>query len=1370
MAGVETISSPPVGANVGRMNQGSRPSSRVGFIEARPHSRQGSQCGSPSPTSDVLHPRPPSHPRSGSDRGSPSFERPPSVRSLRSKAEMAEHLSPIVKSAVRRWKRFHEQRVFERFKMRKNAKDEHIRTVKEEKLRLARKIPIDVLALEWMNRNEVTVETRAYLLDKLLPTLILGVEKLLTEVEKKGLADTTDPNPNFNPINYLAQYLMRNNPRYSNFPEASPYIRGLKDVTDELKEHVFSFEDNRLARAKAEARKRREEQQRIVQQKQIEQRLRSARIKDNLKEWMRNSEGKLEMRLLQSSLQSFVEILQQMPDELQQASKFTIDIEPVDNPDKKVTPDTFSEFLKKHVKDMPVDIFTEFMKHMTNCATAFCKSNEKELQRSLLSNLFKRCDHTNLGILDRHRVIALLESFWDNANWSIKCLLRNPRKWPVIEIDEEDDSESVATEGSIPYSQSNVDECVSGIQSVSRDIQQEDGEQQKVSESTEKPKDEEAETKKDADNTLDNMEKQEVRPTGEGENIQHVTNPVDQEPKPEASSKDTAVLEEEVSDEKELPEQKDTVEEKESVGEQITELKEETTEQEAIATREATSDEKTSTPQPAAEEKIEKTPVQQESKVDVDESQQTKPHEEAQPTDTEGEVPAAEATIFEKQGDKTEDQSEIAKEPIPKTATSIGQTSVSFRDDVASPKTNQSYGQSNRSGSVTTSAFDEHTLNQSQFTQLIEVFLGDEMPDGILDELMKFIREGYVETEDEKMKRMRQARQAVQTAKRRHVMDQLFDRWDNDGSGFLDLDELLTVLTKFKENMESKVIKNALTTLNKKDGDMRLNKVEFQTYIKAICEQLPGGDDNFDPLMEFLMTSVERSYEERIRGQARKKWLGQIVQSAQTSGASLGPVFKAVFNALYKDAEQHGHGKRISANIALLENNDLAPHRGPTLLRYVAATADDAHFMLGKSLYRDMRGISFSSVDTGKPLHVPRVQNHGNIMFFNNDRSDEDRQGSFIVIPLKDLKRNVFGTMGIDTLNDPQEKSIFITHEISFFQGVGKAFSTAYNYIDIRRKTLRIAESAISWIHRRSPHVVQVNVFIVEPDEKLEDFVLRKMLTTDRHGNTTTHDNPQKLERKENLFRDYLFKCVDNSETVAADAYGERHMAFPLRDPDGRAVAVVDISIGDLKELPNHENKEVQRMLKLLQTAHKEVSQESAGGDKTIVLEAEKDSEQNRIDIMFDRIMLMDLRENVGKLNARAFAELKSYKEPPKVIHDIVVSVLTLFFQDKSEAGELEQWNNCKQLISSDLINKIGEFDPTASEAVNSVQKIAGRLKDVPHGAVAKHGSLPAQQLYNWAFVCLSLLEHSKKMNDKRPGVTQVAAPTPQSDAVAESC
>jgi hypothetical protein len=71
---------------------------------------------------------------------------------------------------------------------------------------------------------------------------------------------------------------------------------------------------------------------------------------------------------------------------------------------------------------------------------------------------------------------------------------------------------------------------------------------------------------------------------------------------------------------------------------------------------------------------------------------------------------------------------------------------------------------------------------------------------------------------------------------------------------------------------------------------------------------------------------------------------------------------------------------------------------------------------------------------------------------------------------------------------------------------------------------------------------------------------------------------------------------VDTSESVTADAYGDRHLAFPLRDEQGRAIVVIDVSIGgELKALPKAETKEIMKMLKLLQQAYDEITKEDTG-------------------------------------------------------------------------------------------------------------------------------------------------------------------------------
>lgn len=1143
--------------------------------------------------------------------------------------------SPVVRaftrSAVNRWRGNVEKKITKRLMEVKAERKKRDAESKELVRLVARTVPFDVLAKDWLNDNEITSEVRIYLLENLLPTLILGVEKLLSEVEKRDLAFSEGFCPTFNPIDFLAQFLMRNNPRFSNFAEASPYAKGIRKVVEDLKKEVFSLEDNKLAKLKAEAKKRREAREKEEHKKNLENRRRSIAMEEQFPEWTADWNGILPLSVVQNVLRSFQEEVHgNLPEEIRKGAAFIIPLEPTDTSGKMINMKEFKEYLRPYAGNLSKEAFNAFVEHLSRCAAHYRTATVREAMRLTLRNLFLSCDMKNAGLLDRKRILDILSSFYDNAVETIRNILQNPRKWPVLDVEEA----SPENEEYIPDT---------------------DG-----AETEQKTQEEAADNKEDGE-AEENSTEEKVEETQGGEER------TEEQPKNKENTKGETAGEEIVQDDANNSNEEDR---KEEIKKQL-----------------------------------------------IDDEEEDKKLLDSIPDEIDDDM------------EQEDTETSASTLPRPKSGTEG-------------------------------SAFDENSLNQPQFIHLLEKFMGHTPVKHVFDDLVRFVRASYRETDDERIARMNKARMEARSAKRRHQVDALYELWDVNTSGYLELDEIQVVLGKWRtDGIEN--FKEALQVFS--EVNSTLDKRSFRQCIDTIVKLLTD-EDAFDSLIDFLTKSVERSFEERKRGDARKRWMTMIDAAAQTGGAQLDPVYRAVFHVLNKDAEEYGKGKIISASVSMLENNDDAVqlYRGETVLRYVACTVDDIPHVLGKILYRDMKAISWTVLDSGKPIHVPKVATHSGIVLWNHYRKQEGAEGSFIALPLKDHERRVIGILGIDTLADPH-KAVFITHEISFFQGVAKALSQAIQFVDIRRKTLRVAESAVSWILRRSPNVQNVNVYLVEPGLKPSDgLVLRRMMTLGHNGVNQHYTHPPRLDRKDNLFRDYLFKCVESSETITADAYGERHMAFPLRDGEGKAVAVVDISIGELKALPPHENKEIQRMLRLLAIAHREVAREITSGaaEKKIVLEVEKEYEDARIDVLFDRLMLLDLRENVGRLDARAFAEIKSYKDPPKVIHDILKAVLGIFHADRLQQERFDEWSTCKQLVNADLVRLITDYDPTARSNVRGVnaKSLAAKLQNVPQGAVAKHGSLPAQYLFNWAFVCLSLIEHTEKMSETRPG--KVVSPT----------
>ncbi|XP_029338967.1 EF-hand calcium-binding domain-containing protein 5 isoform X2 [Mus caroli] len=662
------------------------------------------------------------------------------------------------------------------------------------------------------------------------------------------------------------------------------------------------------------------------------------------------------------------------------------------------------------------------------------------------------------------------------------------------------------------------------------------------------------------------------------------------------------------------------------------------------------------------------------------------------------------------------------------------------------------------------SAFNGVSLDLLQFVQLLETFVGEDTSFSLSKDLASFFQKNYSETKQEKIKALEQARQNSSRIRRRILLQAIFEKWDNDGSGFLNLNEVDDLLYTYKEGMERESMKKAKLHINfpkpSPGHEVKLSSKQFQRYIELVVSELRGNEDEvLESVVEFLMGSLERSHVEGLRNCARRKWLHQIQYAAETSGVSLEPVYTETFRALTQDAEAHGN-KKISAHISLLEENVFLPERGHVLLRNVACTLDDAPFVLNKVLYRDMKGISFTVVDEGKPIHVPQVQHHGNIFFWNSFRSKNEHNGSFLALPLQDAYMRIFGVLAVDTLRDPHEINIFLPHEIKFYQGVANAFSTAYHHVHSREHVLHSVMTGIRWLFSVTSGITTITTCFIEPSSEQEDYVLRNMMVTDCLGLAEIHTDPPTITRNACIFRDFLFKCTDTSEVILASSGGETHIAIPLRQRTKEAMGVLDVNIGRSRMLLYQEYKDLQKMVKMIQNVSYEILGEFSGEiEKTMVLEMESAGEVKRAGILFFRTMLQELQECLRLLDSMDFVSLLLYEHkyhvdsvlqditPQEVeanvalVHDVLKGVILFSQREKDSLSDLEEWEKWKFHINKYLVEEICVLDPTASNVEVNVELITSYIQAHSRTEVWEFRNIVIELLYHWINICLTLIE-----------------------------
>ncbi|KAF7244284.1 EF-hand calcium-binding domain-containing protein 5 [Varanus komodoensis] len=1205
---------------------------------------------------------------------------------------------------------------------------EKLHKVKLREKKVEKKEPADGLSREWFNDESTTLETRTYLLEKLLPTLIPGVEKLLQVAERKGALETTEFEPRkLDPINFLGEYLMRHNPSYKNLAMPNPYVRGMKAITDELKTQVPETTMHKLAQMKTLVKEKREQREQVQKIKGDVQDMRRKALATQFKEWTQDVSRRIPLLLIQSALKSFLEVVSSAPAD-PQTGIYARPLESVGTLSVKVNEEEFVEYLLPYIKNFTSDMFQQLLQHLLQCANNTREAIRRDVWRQMFLQLFFDCDHgkvalhvppessttaiayqphffmrktvrtplpfpntfcrndsqvqeEKVGLLDRLRIISLLETFYDHSSAISRKNYCEPRKWPITEPDEvemtefwgnmEDDGQTDSEQPTPPSLKpalrlseealllnlmlkdvlSDMQVAIpeaAGIPKVSAAASQpETGLEEKVVAAEEGSKVTLATSTQDGAE-IPAVELETVGPEAEGQqtpaadepavpateegaageaaaneaaagNAEEVAGNAEEEAGPEAHPAEQALdsedAEENAGPEASLAEIAQSLQQ--ALDQELGPDQEAGSEEREILTEEAGADAAAAREQPDGQ-----------AEPSSEAAAPGQPGSEVRPCAS-TERPSA-TSMRKPPASKGKDLPPSPPATASKTAEGAPQliygqrwsgdfqtADLSFKYTDYGKEIREDWNNENtrfpglRGNMIemqacgppsTTSAFEKHSLNLPQFVQLMETFVGEEPSLPNLKRLVEFVREGYVQTEEEKIEQLERVHHQSSLARRQLFLAAVFEKWDNECSGFLDMEEVDAVLSTFKEGMEQEALNKAKRQLPvpqwHPSGVVKLAQKDFQTYIELVASELTGDEDEvLDNIVEFLMMEVERTHTERLRGSARRKWLAGIQRMAMIHGGAMEPVYQAVFKALCRDADAHGDGKKIGAYIALLEYNLLAPERGDVLLRYVACTEDDAPHVLNQTLFMDMEGVSFAAVLDDKPIHVPRVQLHGNIHFWNRGRPKREQQGSFLVLPLEDIRRRVFGILGLDTLRDTNERTIFVPHEIRFYQGVANCFSIAYHNIRTQASIMQVLLTAVGWLLARTSHLQATTVYFMEPGEtRMYDYILRKVMASDAHGQAETYPAPAPaLSRKDDVFRDYLFKCVDCAMVVPACVYGERHLAVPLRNLTGRAIAVFDFSLRPCEKLPSYEYKDLQGMVKTVHAASCEILKEDAG-------------------------------------------------------------------------------------------------------------------------------------------------------------------------------
>ncbi|CAF4551796.1 unnamed protein product [Rotaria sp. Silwood1] len=300
---------------------------------------------------------------------------------------------------------------------------------------------IESLTAEWWTSN-LSQTVINDLLENLIPLVVLACEKVLNEADERHLIETTTPDRSFNPINRLASFLMRNNPKYIHYSSLSPYHYSMKSLLNTKKVQVLKVygEEETLLRTILKQRQNERSQQYDTINKEDERR--KNLLRTLFFDWNVPERGWVQTRLINNMIEQF--------NEMPKPNDLKLDISPFQS--HRMHLGTFSENFLNGLKNQSSKNFDSIINIYRHCAQTYSNIVQEHELNLLLQHLFNRLDDKQSGYLLRPTVMKILQTFYNTLNDNDKQYVNQPNQWPVIKqtiLNNENKSNETSSESEI---------------------------------------------------------------------------------------------------------------------------------------------------------------------------------------------------------------------------------------------------------------------------------------------------------------------------------------------------------------------------------------------------------------------------------------------------------------------------------------------------------------------------------------------------------------------------------------------------------------------------------------------------------------------------------------------------------------------------------------------------------------------------------------------------------------------------------------------------------------------------------------------------------------------------------------------------------